>query len=364
MAYRDPLAEWMFSDELGLRPQLAAEQHLAEMRQALQELEAYLKRPPAKTLRGRSLFNLKLAGLHLRRSLPPAELALAERLYRRLYEVGGTGTTYVQEALLNAIGVSRSQSSIPFWLEILGWSRPRDAFARPRRTLALAALAYLAIGGAAEAEAALRQAAYHANPDVRALAVYYWARLYVETERSLPKDVLTEIRELALHAPDFGSRFHARTLLRWARRAAPLDNPGGVYAFKVGFKRARRTQRVSRTIELRSEQTLDDLHHAIQRAIEWDSDHLYSFYLNGDKNDDTYRFSCPYEEDRPPWTDDAIIGELGLMRRHKFAYLFDYGDNHLFEIDVADIRPTAERGKYPRVVESKGEAPEQYPSHS
>ncbi len=88
---------------------------------------------------------------------------------------------------------------------------------------------------------------------------------------------------------------------------------------------------------------------------------MYSFFLNGNEDDDIYRFSCPYEDDRPPWTDDAVVGELGLNHRHKFIYLFDYGDNHLFEIEVTDIRPKAEQGKYPRVVESKGEAPEQYP---
>ena len=83
--------------------------------------------------------------------------------------------------------------------------------------------------------------------------------------------------------------------------------------------------------------------------------------MNGDEDDDQYRFSCPYEEDRPPWTHQAVIGELGLSLRHKFLYLFDYGDNHHFEINVVDIRAFAGRGKYPRVVESTSPAPEQYP---
>lgn len=115
-----------------------------------------------------------------------------------------------------------------------------------------------------------------------------------------------------------------------------------------------------RTIELRSDQTLEDLHLAIQQAIQWDNDHLYSFYLNGVAHDERYRYSCPYEEDRPPWTDEAVIGQLGLVKRHKFLYYFDYGDGHEFEIEVTDIRPTTEHGPYPRVVESHGTAPEQY----
>ena len=60
------------------------------------------------------------------------------------------------------------------------------------------------------------------------------------------------------------------------------------------------------------------------------------------------------------FTSEAIIGELGLVRKHKFIYYFDYGDRNEFEVEVIDIRPQAEPGQYPRVVDSKGEAPAQY----
>ena len=42
------------------------------------------------------------------------------------------------------------------------------------------------------------------------------------------------------------------------------------------------------------------------------------------------------------------------------GYYFDYGDRNEFEVEVIDIRPQAEPGQYPRVVDSKGEAPPQY----
>ncbi len=72
---------------------------------------------------------------------------------------------------------------------------------------------------------------------------------------------------------------------------------------------------------------------------------------------------CPNEkeeEDGRLFTSEAVIGELGLVRKHKFIYYFDYGDRHEFEVEVIDIRPQAEPGQYPRVVDSKGEAPPQY----
>ena len=82
--------------------------------------------------------------------------------------------------------------------------------------------------------------------------------------------------------------------------------------------------------------------------------------MNGRRFDNWYAFACPYEEDRPPWTDQAVIGELGLVKGHKFLYYFDYGDSHEFEVKVVGIYPEAEPGKYPRVVKSVGEAPPQY----
>ncbi len=51
---------------------------------------------------------------------------------------------------------------------------------------------------------------------------------------------------------------------------------------------------------------------------------------------------------------------LCLVRKHKFLYYFDYGDGNEFEVEVLDIRPRAEPGTYPRVVDSKGDAPAQY----
>jgi hypothetical protein len=288
----------------------------------------------------------------------PDDLPRVQALYRRVVEAGGTGTTYVQEALLELVAATQDPAAIPFWLELLDIRRPRDAFTGQRHAMALSALALLAVRqDDPAAHDALRRAAYHDRPEVRALAIQALRRVYAEAERPMPPEVLDDLAGIATGDPAFGPRFHARAVLGAAGRPVPPDNPGGVYAFKVKFKWAKR---VHRTIELRSEQTLHDLHHAIQRAIGWDADHLYSFFVGGVARDSRYWVSCPYEEGRPPWTDEAVVGELGLTKGHKFLYYFDYGDCHEFEVEVVDIRPQAEPGEYPRVVDAKGDAPPQY----
>jgi len=359
MSFADePLEIWLMRDEAEHEARLSARRResLVEMQAALDQLQEMLDHPPAK---GVNLMDSRVYGLGIWSMvrLPSKEIARAEKLYRRVYTTGGSGTTYVQEGLLFIIGASRQPASIPFWLETLNLSRPRDSFSTKRRTLALAALAYLAAHDNAEAEGALAHCTQHVNADIRAQAVFYWGEIYLARKRALPESVAAAMLEIARNDAAFNPRFQAREILHEMELPVPFDNPHGVYACKVKFKWAKS---IYRTIELRSEQTLEDLHLAIQQAIHWDNDHLYSFYMNGVAHDEHYRYSCPYEEDRPPWTHEAVIGALGLVKRHKFLYYFDYGDGHEFEIEVTDIQPTAEPGPYPRVSEIHGQAPEQY----
>jgi len=295
---------------------------------------------------------------------PPGDARTArERLqeaYRQLVAAGGPGQSSLEEHVLSTLARAADRGSIPFWCETLDLRRPHDRFAKRRQTLALAALAYLAIQHTLpEAYAALRAAAHHELPEIRALAVHYLGRAYQVAAGSLPLEVTEELATIAVHDAAFAPRFQARVLLRAANLPVPLDNPGGVYIFKVKFRWAKR---IFRSIAVRSEQTLDDLHHAIHHAIAWDADHLYSFFMNGDRADDAYRVRCPYEADADALllTNEAVIGELGLVPKHRFLYYFDYGDRHEFEVETIHIRPQAEPGAYPQVVERKGAAPLQY----
>ncbi len=201
--------------------------------------------------------------------------------------------------------------------------------------------------------------------------------------------------------------------------------------------------RVWRKIEMRSDQTLEELHFAIQDAYEWDADHMYSFYMSNRAWDESTEYTLP--EGADPWglaldgeddeedeelavgeeaveeasvedlfaelvelgltaeqeqqaqeilrdaaLDDAAkferlqllagpliddiwgpdsagdvrettLDDLELQIGQKFLYLFDYGDEYHFQVRVHAINPDAAEGDYPRIVESRGEAPAQYP---
>lgn len=256
------------------------------------------------------------------------------------------------------IALAKSPSSAVFWLETLDLSRPRDAFAQTRRTYALAALALIACRTDASAGfEALLKAAAHANPQVRAMATLYLGRACSESGGDLPAEAKAVLMDIARNDAAFGPRYQARLALQAAGDGAPLDHPGEVFLFRVCL---RGNLQAYRTIAVKSEQTLAHLHDGIQRAFNWDADHLYSFFLNGKLHDWRYAVACPYEEEAMQFADEAIIGNLGLATKHKFLYFFDYGDCHEFDVQMVGVEAKAKRAQYPSVAESHGKAPGQY----
>ena len=324
----------------------------------LARLEEFLDNPvPKRTLMDfvPQVFSPLIAG-----QLSKSQLAWIEELYRRVLQAGGAGTTYVQEQLIELLALSQDHGSIPFWLELLDYQSPRrDSFKKQRQTYSIAAIALIAARkDSPEAKQAMQQLCRHENPDIRAQAIYYLGIVFGYAERELSAEIQVLFREIAVQDQAFEPRFQARSMLRLFELPVPADPVDRVFAFRVRFLHAKRLFSV--TIELLSEHTLEDLHNEIQSALQWDNDHLYSFYLIGkDRWTRDDRFRSPYE-DEGPHTTEAVLGELGLTEKHKFLYLFDYGDGHKFEVQVVDILTKTEGTKYPRVVDRKGKPPRQY----
>lgn len=114
-----------------------------------------------------------------------------------------------------------------------------------------------------------------------------------------------------------------------------------------------------RDLELAEDQTLEDLHLAIQDAFRWMDDRLYSFFMSGKAWDRNTEIGSPWSESLQH-THQVTLESLELRARQKFLYLFDYGDGHTFDVTVQTINPHASGKNYPRVVERQGRTPAQY----
>ena len=118
---------------------------------------------------------------------------------------------------------------------------------------------------------------------------------------------------------------------------------------------------VWRRIEVRGDQTLHDLHEAIQEAFDWDDDHLYAFFLSGKAWDEDTAYESPMSDGRSAAR--YRLEHLPLRRGKKLLYIFDFGDElrHIIRLEAVvpnGIEPDVE---YPRITERHGANVPQYP---
>ncbi len=132
-----------------------------------------------------------------------------------------------------------------------------------------------------------------------------------------------------------------------------LEIVKGNYIFKVFVARS-----VWRRIKLSHEHTLLDLHNAIQKAFKFDDDHLYSFYMDN-KRFSKHAINSPNSSEGP-YVDEITIGELGLYEGKRFLYLFDFGDNWEFSVQLEKIDEAKPWVTDYKIIEKKGKSPEQY----
>jgi hypothetical protein len=162
------------------------------------------------------------------------------------------------------------------------------------------------------------------------------------------------------------------TALPWPVQAArrPAGSTARIYWLDVALDGQKR---IRRRIEIHEENTWQDLHEAIFDAFDRDDEHLYAFYLTRTacaseaqrRRAPTIGLDLPSEglsKDR-----DAACTRIGagaLKAKDKLYYLFDFGDEWWHEITVVNVqeRQGADAEDYPKLVESKGDSPPQYPN--
>jgi hypothetical protein len=130
----------------------------------------------------------------------------------------------------------------------------------------------------------------------------------------------------------------------------------GVYTFKVSLSR-----NLWRKISISHKHSLYDLHLAIQKAFNFDNDHLYAFYVGGNQRTGKPIYCADAESDGVT-AEEMSIADLGLYKGQKLLYLFDFGDSWKFDVTLLEIDKNSPLPLKPVIVEKKGKSPEQYSS--
>ena len=148
-----------------------------------------------------------------------------------------------------------------------------------------------------------------------------------------------------------------------------------VYRFRVTFEDY---DDVYRDIEIRSNQTFEDLHNIIQKSINFDGAQLASFYMSDDNWSKGQEITLmdmtdPDEEQeddddgrpknkkpKPLPMKEAKLAAFILDPHQKIYYVFDFMAMWTFFIELIKIIPGPDKNAYPRIVKSVHEAPKQY----
>lgn len=126
----------------------------------------------------------------------------------------------------------------------------------------------------------------------------------------------------------------------------------------------KKNPQVIRTIEIRGDQTLAELHRMIFTAFDREEDHLYEFQLKGagpnDPNADRYGLAAAMSDGLAEDVAKTQIGALGLVAEEMFGYWFDFGDDWWHQVGVLDVTAPQPKIKYPRITHRVGASPPQY----
>ncbi len=123
---------------------------------------------------------------------------------------------------------------------------------------------------------------------------------------------------------------------------------------------------VHRVIAVREDLTLVDLHYALQSAFGWDDDHLYAFWVAAEcwsSEDGRYTHPCESVRSASGGRSAAIgLRQLDLSDGARLAYVFGFEREWRVRLRVNGV--VADDGRpSPRLLESAGAAPPQYPLH-
>jgi Plasmid pRiA4b ORF-3-like protein len=123
---------------------------------------------------------------------------------------------------------------------------------------------------------------------------------------------------------------------------------------------------IYREIEVESRKTLSDLAEAIVHAFGFEFDHAFGFYSKL-KGQDVMRSQPKYElfADMGERTEAKSVEKTRVADAfpdvgHKMLFMFDYGDDWRFIVEVIGLGQKAAKTRYPKVLKKVGKAPEQY----
>lgn len=145
------------------------------------------------------------------------------------------------------------------------------------------------------------------------------------------------------------------------RRSKKVSGTGeaDILVFRASLK-----PKVYRDLEISRGNTLYELAAAIVEAFDFDFDHCFGFYdaMEGNYADAAvqYELFADIGESQGPGVQRTSVDTAFPQVGTAMKFLFDYGDEWHFRVEVIGETAPKQNATYPRVVKKVGEAPPQY----
>jgi pRiA4b ORF-3-like protein/LexA DNA binding domain-containing protein len=232
--------------------------------------------------------------------------------------------------------------------------------------------AYTNLHGYPPAESEIAAAICVSPPSVNQMVKMLEKKGLIQRQPGQPRSIQVEVPDDEI--PPWNGRKQAKNPARRdneptriaVARAAPPAKLYVVSVFLVNGPTSKKfaNKEISRVIEIRGDQTLEQLHHAIFKAYDrWD-EHLYEFQFGKrpfDPNGSNYGVPGPQRSKKKDG--DACtttLDDLGLNEGRAFGYWFDFGDDWYHQVQVDRIEQAIPTVTYPRVIRRVGKSPPQY----
>jgi Plasmid pRiA4b ORF-3-like protein len=129
--------------------------------------------------------------------------------------------------------------------------------------------------------------------------------------------------------------------------------------------------RVAREIEIGESSNLYEFAEAIVHAYGFELDHAFGFfsrtgndYLHSERKYELFADMEDIAADHPESLSvrHTKVSDVWKILGDTMTFLFDYGDEWRFTVQLVGFGAAEPKGTYPRILKKTGRAPEQYPA--
>lgn len=137
-----------------------------------------------------------------------------------------------------------------------------------------------------------------------------------------------------------------------------------IYRFRVIFDNDTEEQDVFRDLEIKEEDTLEDLHNIITQSFGFDGSEMASFYLSNDnweQGEEISLFDLSEGGAEVRLMNETTINDVVHEAQTKLIYVYDFFSLWTFFVELAEIVEENEGHDYPNLMFAHGQLPDAAP---